>query len=94
MNKKDALAIGLHIAGLVFPQVGTIEAIAKSIPGLKGQSKEDAAIHLTMESVTLFEDLISKDVVNDPEVEKAIRGVIQAVVALQNVLVKHEQPVS
>lgn len=88
MDKKKALQIGLNIAGFLLPQVSQIEAIAKAIPALKGKDKEDAAIKLMLESLDLFEDLVAKDVLQDEEVEKAVRGVIQSVVALQNILVK------
>lgn len=92
MTKQDALRAGLSVAGALFPQIGRVEALAKALPDLKGAGKENAAIALLLEAVSMGESLLSRDVVNDQEVERAIRGVIQAVVALQHVLVKHAQP--
>lgn len=88
MTKRDALQLGLNIVGVLFPQIGHIESVAKAVPGLKGKAKEDAAIALTLDGLSLIETIVDKDVLKDEEVAKAVRGVIQAVVALQNVLVK------
>ena len=92
MTKQDGLRLVLSIAGTLFPQIGRVEALAKSMPDLKGAAKENAAIALMLEAVSMGESLLSKDVVNNQEVERAVRGLIQAVIALQNILVTHAQP--
>jgi hypothetical protein len=80
--------LGFGVAGAIFPQIALIEQIASAIPGLHGKAKQDAVVALVKKSVEAWEQTIGRDVVNDPEVEKATRGVIDAVVALQNLVVR------
>ena len=68
------------------PQIGVVETIAHTIPGLSGQAKQDAVIQLVMESLQASEELTDKDLLNDADVQKAMRGVSDAIVALENII--------
>lgn len=65
-----------------------IEQIAESIPGLKGKSKQDAVVELVKAALKSAEDATARNLANDAEVEAATRSVIDAVVALNNLLDK------
>ncbi len=86
MDKKKALQFGLDIAGSLFPQIAAIENLAKAIPSLKGSAKEDAAIELIKNSSWFLEDVTDKELLSEPDVEAAIRGAIQAIVAVKNIV--------
>lgn len=80
----SAVKVGLQVAGALVPQIGVIESIAKAVPGLKGSAKEDAALSLAKDVLVAAGN--AEQLVNDPEVEAAMRSFIQAYVALQNVV--------
>jgi len=52
----------------------------------KGQYKQDAAIYMVKSILGVAEVGADRDLLNDEAVEKATREVIDAVVALQNVI--------
>jgi len=54
----------------------------------KGQYKQDAAVYLVKSVLGIAEIGTAKDLLDDDEVEAATRKVIDAVVALQNVVAK------
>ena len=86
------LPIGLQIAAAAIPGVGAIEAVAQAIPGLHGKAKQDAVIDLVKNALLAAESITDKDLLSDPDVEAATRGVIDAVVALNNLVkAKHAQ---
>lgn len=85
---KQIAHVGLTIVGAVVPGVAAIEQIARTIPGLRGKAKQDAVVALVRESLAAAEGLKGKDLVDDADVEQATRGVIDAVVALQNLLAR------
>ena len=86
MNKWVKLGIG--VARVMIPAVAKVETIARSLPSLKGPATQDAVIELVTASVLASETIADRDLLNDPEVEKATRGIVDAVVAFQNVLAK------
>lgn len=86
VNWSTVAKVGLNVAGAVLPQVNIIEAVAKSIPGLSGKAKEDAAVELTKQAVEAAESVAGKELLSDPAVEAAVRSFIEAYVALQNVV--------
>ena len=86
MNKW--VRFGLNLAGAAIPGVAQVEAISRSLPSLKGKAKQDAVIELVKASVLATESATERDLLNDPEVEKAARGIVDAVVAFQNVVAK------
>jgi hypothetical protein len=83
---KQVLNVGLMIAGAVIPGVGAVEQIAKTIPGMKGQQKQDAVVALVKSSLEAAEGISGKDLLNDADVLQATRAVIDATVALQNII--------
>lgn len=68
---------------LIFTAITAVERIATA---KKGKEKQDEAIAMIGDLVPLVEGSIGRDVVNEAEVQTAIRKVIDAVVALQNVV--------
>ena len=86
MNKWVKFAV--NIASAAIPGVAQIESIARALPGLKGKAKQDAVVELVKASILASESVADKDLLNDPEVEKSTRGIVDAVVAFQNVIAK------
>jgi hypothetical protein len=82
----STLRIGLSVLNTIIPGVSVVEGIARQIPGLRGKEKQDAVVELVKQTLATSEQFASKDLANDAEVERATRGVIDAVVALQNIL--------
>ena len=82
----------LKLVPLILSAVHAVERMSSK----KGKDKQDEAIALVGDLVPLIEASIGRDVVNEAEVQGAIRKVIDAVVALQNVVrdvvVKRHQP--
>lgn len=72
----------LKLIPLVIAAVNAVERMS----GKKGKEKQDEAISLVGELVPVIEASIGRDVVNESEVQGAIRKVIDAVVSLQNVV--------
>lgn len=89
---KNLANIGLMIAGATIPGVAAVEQVAKAIPGLKGKQKQDAVFALVQSSLVAAEGISGKDLLDDADVAAATRGVIDATVALQNIIAaKHAQ---
>jgi hypothetical protein len=83
---KNVGSIGLKIAAAIIPGVAAIEEIARTLPGLHGKAKQDAVVVLVRSALLAAESITEKDLLNDPDVEQATRGVIDAVVALDNLI--------
>lgn len=73
----------LKLFPLIITAVSAIERIASA---KKGTEKQDEAIAMVGDLVPLIEGGIGRDVVDEADVQIAIRKVIDAVVALQNVV--------
>lgn len=86
MNRWVGMAFAVVKA--VVPGVAQVESVAKAFPNLKGKDKQNAVVDLVKASLNAAEFITDKDLLNDPEVEKATRAVIDAVVAFQNVVNK------
>jgi len=82
------LNIGISIASMFFSKVREIESLAKVLPTLKGADKQNAVMTLVKDSLETVELAAGKDLLNDAEVDKAARAVIDAYVAFQNVVAK------
>lgn len=85
---KKLASVGLTIVGAVVPGVSAIEEIAKAFPGLTGKAKQDAVVELVKAALQTVEGVKGSDLANDADVEAATRGVIDAVVGLQNLLAR------
>jgi len=86
---KALADITLHIIEGIVPQVGQIEAIVKQVPQLKdltGADKKAAVLSIISGSLQAAEGLADKDLLNDADVLAAAGGVVDAVVALQNII--------
>jgi len=70
----------------LIPLVLTAVEAVERFAGKKGKEKQDAAVDLVGRLVPLIEDQIDKEVVDEAEVQDALRKVIDAVVALMNVI--------
>lgn len=85
---RGVLSIGLGVLDALVPGVRTVEAIAKSIPALKGKAKQDAVVEIVKQSLEISEGAIGKDLANDADVDQATRAVIDAVVSLNNAIAR------
>jgi hypothetical protein len=52
----------------------------------KGKDKQDAAVAIVGDLIPLIESTIPREIVDEGQVQDAIRKVIDAIVALQNVV--------
>jgi hypothetical protein len=68
--------------------VRAVDVLAGRAGNLKGQQKQDAAVAVVLDAVTATEAIVGRDLVRDDEVDKALRAAIDAIVALQNVVIK------
>ncbi len=89
---KKIGSIGLAVAAATIPGVAAIEQIAQAIPGLKGPAKQQAVIDLVKNALVAAEGETDRDLLNDADVEAATRAVIDAVVALDNVIKAKHPP--
>lgn len=76
------------ITGVVklFPLIISAVNAVERMSSKKGKDKQDDAIALVGDLTPLIESRIGRDVVDEAEVQSAIRKVIDAYVALQNVV--------
>lgn len=75
------IAGALKLVPLIITAVTAVEKLTSK----KGKEKQDAAVDLVGQLVPLIEASIEREVVDEAEVQHAIRKVIDAVVALLNV---------
>ena len=81
------VSIGLRIAPLI---VTAIEAVERLVKG-KGREKQDAAVAAIAAALEAIEAGAGRDLLDDAEVEAAMRAAIDAVVAVQNVIARKRQ---
>lgn len=77
------IGVATKLLPVIISAVGTVEKIAV---GIKGKDKQDAAVEIVRDVLPLVEASAGRDLVNDGAVQEAIRKVIDAQVALQNVI--------
>lgn len=77
------LEIGLKLMPLV---VGAVEAVEKLFTSEKGKAKQDAAVTMVMAWLGVAEGAAGRDLLKDPEVDKAVRAAIDSIVAAQNAI--------
>jgi|TARA_R110000824_G_scaffold53800_2_gene148614 hypothetical protein len=78
------LSIGLKVLPYIVEAVSWVEKFITA----RGKPKQDAAVEMIKKMLGLAEAGTNKDLLNDDEVEAATRKVIDAVVALQNLITK------
>ena len=76
------LELGFKFIPLVVAAVNGIERIFKG----HGKEKQDAAVELAASLLRDIEGITAKDLLEDAEVQKALRNAIDAIVAVQNVI--------
>lgn len=76
------LALGAKLLPYIVEAVTWVERFITQ----KGQYKQDAAVYMVKSILGIAEQGINRDLLDDDEVEIATRKVIDAVVALQNVI--------
>ena len=81
------VSIGLKLLPFIVEAINWVEKFIMK----KGVEKQDAAVKMTLSMLGIAEEAMDKDIMNDSDVEKATRRVIDAVVALQNLLASKEQ---
>jgi hypothetical protein len=80
------ISIGLKLLPFIVEAINWVEKFIMK----KGVEKQDAAVKMTLSMLGIAEEAMDKDIMNDKDVEKATRHVIDAVVALQNLLASKE----
>ena len=78
--------IGLKLLPYIVEAVQWVERFITT----KGKYKQDAAVYMVKSILGVAERGVDRDILDDDEVESATRKVIDAVVALQN-LIKSKQ---
>lgn len=81
MNAKW-LAFGLKLIPYIIAAVAAVEKFVKG----KGPEKQDAAVAAIAAALAAAEDVAGKDLLDDAEVEAAIRAAADAIVHVQNVI--------
>ena len=78
------LSLGLKLLPFIVEAGSWVEKFITA----KGKYKQDAAIYMVRSSLAVAEVGADRDLLNDDDVETATRTVIDAVVALQNLIAK------
>jgi len=76
--------IGMKLFPFIVEAVSWVEKFVKA----KGKYKQDAAVYMVKATLGLVETGAGKDLLDDEDVEKATREVIDAIVALNNLVTK------
>ena len=76
------IAIGIKLLPFIVEAINWVEKFIMK----KGAEKQDAAVKMTQSMLGIAEEAMDKDILNDKDVEESARRVIDAVVALQNLL--------
>jgi hypothetical protein len=66
--------------------VRAVEILAGRAGDLKGKQKQDAAVAIVVDAVAVTEAIVGRDLLRDEEIDTAMRAVIDAIVALQNIV--------
>jgi len=80
------LQIGLKLLPYIVEAVQWVEKFITT----KGKYKQDCAVYMVKSILGVAEAGVNKDLLDDDQVEAATRKVIDAVVALQNIIAKKE----
>ena len=76
------ITLGMKLLPYIVEAVSWVEKFVKA----KGKYKQDAAVYMVKATLGLVETGSGRDLLDDEDVEKATRKVIDAVVALQNMI--------
>jgi hypothetical protein len=81
------LALGLKVLPLIIEAITWVERFSTR----KGRAKQDAAVQLVRSLLGLTEEAAKRNLLDDDQVEAATRTVIDAVVALQNLIGRNHE---
>lgn len=84
MNPKW-ISLGIKIYPLIAMAVHMVEKVAGA---KRGKEKQDAALEAIAVGLNLLETGVGKDLIDDPEVNAALRAAVDAYVHVQNVIAK------
>jgi hypothetical protein len=76
------IGIGFKLVPLI---LGAIHAVEKFIKGIKGTEKQDAALAFATDVLAFAEGATGKDLLDDARMQEALRALIDAYVAVQNI---------
>lgn len=80
--------IGAAIVGTIVPGVAQIEDLAWRVGTMHGADKQEAVVQMVRGALAASNSVTEKQLAEEPDVERATRGVIDAVVALQTIIAK------
>lgn len=80
--------IGAAIVGTIVPGVAQIEDLAWRVGTMHGVDKQEAVVQMVRGALAASNSVTEKQLAEEPDVERATRGVIDAVVALQTIIAK------
>jgi hypothetical protein len=86
--------IGAAIVGTVVPGVVQVEDMAWKLATLRGAAKQDAVVQMVRGALASANTLTERQLAEDPDVERLTRRVIDAVVALQEMIAKRAAAVT
>lgn len=79
----------LQLALQLLPLIaGAVRAVEKLATGKRGKEKQDAAVETVRVMLGLTEALTGQDIMKDEDVEKAVRDLIDAIVAVENAVAR------
>lgn len=81
-------SIGLRLLPFIQEAVSWVE---KFVNAKSGKRKQDCAVYMVKSILGVAEAGVNRDLLNDEDVEKATRAVIDSVVALNNLLQKKSE---
>ena len=86
---KTVFGITTNVLEVLVPEVAQIEKLAKTIPQIKqltGPEKKAAVLVAVQGALETAEGLADRDLLNDPDVLLGAGGIVDAVVAFQNIV--------
>tara|TARA_R110000744_G_scaffold29284_1_gene70052 strand:+ start:109 stop:384 length:276 start_codon:yes stop_codon:yes gene_type:complete len=84
------ISIGFKLIPFIMESIKWVEKFVTK----KGTDKQDAAVKMTLSMLGIAEEAMGKDILDDKNVQEAARRVIDAVVALQNLIASKEKEVT
>jgi hypothetical protein len=80
--------ISAAIVGTLVPGIAQVEDMAWKLGTLHGAEKQDAVVQMVRGTLAAANTVTERQLAEDPDVERATRGVIDAVVALHKITAK------
>jgi hypothetical protein len=80
--------IGAAIVGTIVPGVAQVEELAWKLGTMHGAAKQEAVVQMVRGTLAAANSVTERQLAEDPDVERATRGAIDAIVALQTIIAK------